>query len=216
MAGRRPTPRTRARHSGRPAADRRRVRLVRWYRVVPAVLLALTLLVVVVVAANPTSLGRYLVHPVRHVEAIEESCERHDVDPLLACAVIQCESGWDEGAVSSAGAIGLMQVTPVAAQTMVLQGIVDPDQWNPDELADAETNIEYGCATLGYLQNNLSSLDEVIAAYNAGIGAVQGWIDDGGSVPEDVEYAETRTYLERVRNAYEGYRKSYPDGITES
>ena len=144
-----------------------------------------------------------------------EAGERHGVDPLLACAVIQCESGWDEDVVSSAGAVGLMQVMPIAAETMVLQGIVDPERWDPDALADPEVNIEYGCATLGYLQDQLSSLDETIAAYNAGLGAVQGWIDEGGSIPEDIEYAETRAYVERVREAYEGYRQSYPDGITE-
>lgn len=210
MAGRRPTPRDVA--PGRAAASGRG-RLARWYRVVPVVLLAVTLVAVVAVAAAPTSLGR-LLHPVRHAEAIEEACARHGVDPLLACAVIQCESGWDEDAVSPAGAVGLMQVMPVAAETMVLQGIVDPGRWDPSELRDPEVNIEYGCATLGYLQGQLSSLDETIAAYNAGIGAVQGWIDEGGSIPEDIEYAETRAYVERVREAYVGYRQSYPDGIT--
>ena len=75
-------------------------------------------------------------------------------------------------------------------------------------------NIEYGCAYLGYLQTHLSSLDEVIAAYNAGIGTVQGWIADGATLPEGIEYAETRAYLERVRAAYEGYQRSYPEGLT--
>ncbi len=213
MAGRRPTPRRDARRAVSRGAGGHE-RLVRWYRVLPVALLAITLVVVVAVATNPTSLGRY-VHPVHHAETIEDACERHGVDPLLACAVIQCESGWDEDVVSSAGAVGLMQVMPIAAETMVLQGIVDPERWDPDALADPEVNIEYGCATLGYLQDQLSSLDETIAAYNAGLGAVQGWIDEGGSIPEDIEYAETRAYVERVREAYEGYRQSYPDGITK-
>lgn len=213
MAGRRPTPRRDARRAVSRGAGGHE-RLVRWYRVLPVALLAITLVVVVAVATNPTSLGRY-VHPVHHAETIEDACERHGVDPLLACAVIQCESGWDEDVVSSAGAVGLMQVMPIAAETMVLQGIVDPERWDPDALADPEVNIEYGCATLGYLQDQLSSLDETIAAYNASLGAVRGWIDEGGSIPEDIEYAETRAYVERVREAYEGYRQSYPDGITK-
>ena len=43
---------------------------------------------------------------------------------------------------------------------------------------------------------------------------MRGWIVEGGSIPEDVEFEETRIYLERVNDAYEGYRQSYPNGIT--
>lgn len=211
MAGRRPTPRGRARAHAR--RERPGARLVRWYRVVPVVLLALTLLLVAVTAANPTGLGR-LLHPVRHAEAIEASCERHDVDPLLACAIIQCESGWDEDARSGAGAVGLMQLMPQTAETLEALGFVDGERWDPADLTDPEVNIEYGCAYLGYLFAHLSSVDEVVAAYNAGMGTVQGWLAEGGSIPEDVEYAETRAYLENVRSAFEGYQQSYPDGIT--
>ena len=211
MAGRRGSAHA---HMRQPVL-RRGERLLRWYRVVPVVLLVLTLAVVVVVGSNPTSLGRYLVYPVHHEEAIEAASERHCVDPLLVCAVIKCESDWDENARSAAGAIGLMQVMPLTAETMAALGYVDADVWDPDALTDPEVNIEYGCAYLGYLQSHLSSLDEVIAAYNAGIGAVQGWIAEGGTIPDDVEFAETRVYLDRVRNAYEGYQGAYPDGIGE-
>lgn len=213
MAGRRGSAPAHA-HMRQPAS-RHGERLLSWYRVVPVVLLALTLLVVAVVASNPTSLGRYLVYPVHHEETIEAASERHDVDPLLVCAIIKCESDWDENAQSSAGAIGLMQVMPLTAETMAALGYVDADAWDPGALTDPEANIEYGCAYLGYLQSHLSSLDEVIAAYNAGIGAVQGWIAEGGTIPDDVEFAETRVYLDRVRNAYEGYQGAYPDGIGE-
>lgn len=212
MAGRRPTPRQGARRET-PRAARGHERLVCWYRVVPVALLALTLLLVGVVAANPTGLGRAL-HPVRHAEAIEASCERHGVDPLLACAVIKCESDWDEDAHSAAGAVGLMQLMPQTSESLSALGVVDAGRWDPEDLTDPEVNIEYGVACLGYLQGQLSSADEVVAAYNAGIGTVQGWLAEGGSIPEDVEYAETRAYLENVRRAYEGYRQSYPNGIT--
>ena len=199
----------------RHAAPRRGERLLRWYRVVPVALLALTLAVVAVVASSPTTLGRLLVYPVHYEDTIEAASEHHGVDPLLACAVIKCESDWDESAHSAAGAIGLMQVMPLTAETMAALGYVDADAWDPNALTDPEVNIEYGCAYLGYLQSHLSSLDEVIAAYNAGIGAVQGWIAEGGTIPDDVEFAETRVYLDRVRNAYEGYQGAYPDGIGE-
>lgn len=212
MAGRRPSPRSRTTHAATGRGEKTE-RLLRWYRVVPLALLVIVLALVVAVASNPTSLGRYLVYPVHHEKAIEAASERHDVDPLLVCAVIKCESDWDEGAMSSAGALGLMQVMPLTAETMAALGYVDESVWAPDDLTSPEVNIEYGCAYLGYLQDHLSGLDEVIAAYNAGIGAVQGWIAEGGTIPDDVEYAETRVYLGRVRDAYEGYQAAYPEGI---
>lgn len=142
------------------------------------------------------------------------SCERHGVDPDLACAVIKCESGWDEDAVSAAGAVGLMQVMPETAASLNSLGIVSKEEYDPVNLAVPEVNIEYGCAYLGYLQDHLSNVSEIVAAYNAGIGTVQGWLSGGGNISEEIEYTETRVYLERVRLAYEGYQRSYPDGIT--
>lgn len=197
----------------RRSARRRPERLARWYRVVPVCLLALSAALLALFAATPTTLARAAFFPVDHADAIRASAERHGVDPLLACAVISCESGWDEGAVSSAGAVGLMQVMPETASSLVGMGLVDGAAYDPAALADPDTNIEFGCAYLGYLQENLSSFDEVIAAYNAGIGAVSSWIAEGGTIPDDVRYAETRAYLQRVRAAYDGYRWSYPDGL---
>lgn len=191
----------------------RDTRFLRWFRVVPLLVLALTLAVSGILAGTPATLTRSFLYPVDHVAAIEGSAARHGVDPTLVCAVIKCESGWDEGAVSSAGAVGLMQVMPSTAESLVDMGLVDASL-DPERLADPDTNIEFGCAYLGFLQRSLSSLDEIVAAYNAGLAAVQGWIADGGTIPDGIEYAETRIYLERVRDAYDGYRESYPDGIS--
>ena len=189
-------------------------RLWRWHRVIPLVLLALTLAFSAGLAAAPLEWVRSVAYPVEHVQTIEDAAARHGVDPDLVCAVIKCESGWDEGAVSHAGAVGLMQVMPATAESLNGLGLVSAADYDPAALADPVVNIEYGCAYLGYLQTHLSSLDEVIAAYNAGIGTVQGWIADGATLPEGIEYAETRAYLERVRAAYEGYQRSYAEGLT--
>lgn len=162
----------------------------------------------------PAPLTRSLFYPVSHATEVEAAARRHGVDPLLVCAVIQCESGWDEGALSPAGAVGLMQVMPETAESLAALGVVDSALFDPADLADPTVNIEYGCAYLSYLQERLDGLNEVIAAYNAGIGSVTRWTAAGGSIPDDIEYAETRLYLERVLAAYEGYQRSYPEGIT--
>lgn len=201
------------------AASRRRrrstaPRFARWFRTLPVIALAVTLVACAFLSGTSTTLTRGIFYPVHYAETVQGSAERHGVDPYLVCAVIECESGWDASAVSAAGAVGLMQVMPDTVTSLVDLGVVDGEAYDPSDLQNPEVNIEYGCAYLGYLQEHLSSEKEVIAAYNAGIGAVQGWLADGGTIPEGIEYAETRTYLERVLSAYEGYRLSYPGGIT--
>lgn len=186
----------------------------RWYRVLPLVAIAVTLAVCLAFDAGPTVLARTFLYPVSHADQIQESADRHGVDARLVCAVIKCESGWDVTATSSAGAVGLMQVMPSTAESLAEMGVVDASAWDPDNLADPATNIEYGSAYLAYLQDNLSSMDEVVAAYNAGIGTVNQWRSEGGDITDNIKYPETSRYLERVSRAYDGYVRCYPDGIT--
>lgn len=205
------------RQDGRPSAGRRgnsgrRPGFLRWYRVVPAVLLVVTLLVCALPHLMPTTVGRSY-YPVSYAQEIEDAAGRYGVDPLLVCAVIKCESGWDSSAVSSVGAQGLMQLMPETAADLVEMGLVDGTAYDATDLTNPTVNIEYGCAYLGFLQKNLSSTQEIIAAYNAGIGTVLSWLEDGGSVPDNISYVETRVYLERVQEAYEGYAQAYPSGI---
>lgn len=207
---------TAARKAGR-RAEKRAVKKARGGRRWPRLLLAAVLLLVAGIVAwelsTPASAANRVIYPVSYAEAIEDSAERHDVDPLLVCAVIRCESGWDASAVSSAGAIGLMQVMQDTADDLASMGLVDGDAYPASDLADPVVNIEYGCAYLGYLQERLSSIEEVVAAYNAGIGAVQSWLASGGTIPDDIAYEETSTYLTRVLEAYAAYERNYPLGI---
>ena len=57
-------------------------------------------------------------------------------------------------------------------------------------------------------------MDEVVAAYNAGIGTVNQWRSDGGDIVDNITYPETSRYLERVNRAYAVYVRCYPEGIT--
>ncbi|WP_322290339.1 lytic transglycosylase domain-containing protein [Paratractidigestivibacter sp.] len=189
-------------------------RFLRWFRVLPMLVLVIALAASATLAASPTTLVAQVFYPVKYAEQIEESSARHGVDPLLVAAVAKCESNWNEAAESGAGAVGLMQVMPTTAAELAERGLVDGAAYDAGDLTDGAVNIEYGCAYLGILQNELSSEDEVICAYNAGLGAVQKWLEECGSVPENVGYSETKYYFERVKAAYEGYQKSYPNGLT--
>ncbi|MGA3125329.1 MAG: lytic transglycosylase domain-containing protein [Candidatus Korobacteraceae bacterium] len=114
---------------------------------------------------------------------IEEAAARHHVDPNLVRALVQVESNFNPGAVSSKGAMGLMQLMPETARKY--------DVSNP---FDAAQNVEAGVRHLkGLLENNKGNVSLSLAAYNAGQAAVE---RNGGIPP----YTETRNYVKRITN----------------
>jgi hypothetical protein len=108
------------------------------------------------------------------------------VSPALALAVIGIESGGRADAVSSAGAVGLMQLIPATAQRFGVTDSTDPVQ-----------NIKGGVAYLDWLMKEFDGDPlMVLAAYNAGEGAVK----RNGGVPP---FAETRAYVPKVLAAWQ-------------
>ena len=194
---------------------RERPRFWRWYRTLPI----LAMLVVVGLSHGlsvmPTSLARRYLFPVSYREAILSSSERHDVDPLLVCAIIKCESNWNASAVSDAGAVGLMQLMPSTSQELADYGLVDVWGYDPSDLTTPETNIEYGCAYLQQLDTLLGSTDEMICAYNAGPGSVEGWLSGGGDISDVIAFPETALYLKRVQESYRSYQMCYDETLSE-
>ena len=196
--------------------DTRNALFWRWYRTLPILLMTTMLALTLVVEVLPIDVVREVFFPVSYAERIDEAAHRHGVDAHLVAAVIRCESGWNETAQSGAGAVGLMQLMPDTAKSVANLGLVDTATYNPNRLTDATTNIEYGTAYLAYLQTQLATDDEVICAYNAGIGAVQGWQEaaGGGSFVDAIAYPETREYLQSVNEAVRQYTKYYPNGLS--
>jgi soluble lytic murein transglycosylase-like protein len=116
---------------------------------------------------------------------VRDAAERHHVDQALVKAVINQESGWNAGAVSRKGAIGLMQLIPGTAQRFGAGNPFDPAQ-------NVEAGTTYLKSLLDRYDNNLSLS---LAAYNAGERAV----DLNGGVPA---YRETQQYVQKVTEAY--------------
>ena len=115
---------------------------------------------------------------------------RYGVDPAFLRAVAQVESHFRADAVSSKGAIGLMQVMPGTGASL---GLSRPAQ----QLREAQTNLEAGARYLKRLQRHFgNNLPLVLAAYNAGEGAV---VKYGNNVPN---YPETKDYVRRVMGVY--------------
>ena len=115
---------------------------------------------------------------------VQTYAAKNNLDPSLVQAVIQTESGGDPKAVSSAGAMGLMQLMPSNVKDA---GITDP--------FDPEQNIAAGTQQLsGLMQQYHGDLDLALAAYNAGPGNVRKY----GGVPP---FEETQNYIRKVRAA---------------
>ncbi|MFO1433063.1 MAG: lytic transglycosylase domain-containing protein [Candidatus Competibacteraceae bacterium] len=126
----------------------------------------------------------------RLLPAIQQVAVTYQLEPALLHAVISAESGYNPQALSKKGARGLMQLMPATARRL---GVSDPD--------DPTDNLQGGARYLRWLLDRFTDLRLALAAYNAGEGAVQRY---GNTLPP---YPETRTYVRRVLDFYDDYRR---------
>lgn len=191
----------------------RRGSFLRWYRVFPLTVVLIFGLVSFAFAFAPLLLFKSM-YPLRYEDEIAASAATHGVDPYLVAAVIRSESSWDPEASSHQGARGLMQLMPETAQDMVAKGLVDGKRYSYENLEDPTVNIEYGCAYLSYLLTYFNgATDRAIAAYNAGMGNVDGWAKQDKLLHNAITFPETQAYLVRVNMAKARYQELYPQAF---
>lgn len=191
----------------------RRSYFLRWYRVLPLTVVLIFGLVSFAFAFAPSLLFKSM-YPLRYEDEITASAATHGVDPYLVAAVIRSESSWDPEASSHQGARGLMQLMPETAQDMVAKGLVDGKRYSYENLEDPNVNIEYGCAYLSYLLTYFNgATDRAIAAYNAGMGNVDGWAKQDKLLHNAITFPETQAYLVRVNMAKARYQELYPQAF---
>ena len=143
-------------------------------------------------------------YPVLYEEIINYH-SNHDFDPYLALAIIRRESRFDPIAISSVGAMGLMQLMPATASQMAeIKNI--PDNW----MFEPGYNIKLGCKYLHWLNARLHKDEVVAAAYNAGPAAAKRWLKQVGSdmdtFIETIGYDQSRDYARWVMGDYYCYR----------
>jgi soluble lytic murein transglycosylase-like protein len=172
-------------------ADRRTGKLVRRV-LVPETVVKPVLVESAVVAARTVSAAS----PATHAPAatagpmIEQISLEQGVDPLLVHALIHVESRYNQYAISPKGAEGLMQLIPSTARQMGVRNSFDTRQ-----------NVEGGVKYLRQLMGQFDDLRHVLAAYNAGPGAVTRW----RGIPP---YAETQDYVHKVGKRYGELRRA--------
>lgn len=140
-------------------------------------------------------------HPnLKKYEALlEQAAREFKLEPALLKAIMAAESGFNPGAVSAKGAIGLMQVMPETAARYGLQA--DKKKSIAQKLTDPKTNIRLGARYLHDLHLLFPQRpDLVLASYNAGEGAVQKY---DNKIPP---YPETRNYVKLVTEFYQMYQ----------
>ena len=162
-------------------------------------------LVIIILAICLLFLGsgyilKNVIFPLKYMNYVEKYSKEYNLDPYFVMAVMKAESNFDEDAKSNKDARGLMQITTSTGKWIAeKQGIIDFDT---NLLLEPEVNIRFG------------DWDLVIAAYNAGRGRVQEWLnsnehsDDGKNLTY-IPFKETDKYVKKVNVYYNIYRSLY-------
>lgn len=165
--------------------------------------------VIVLIAKSVTT--NYL-FPFKHKEAILNYSRQNNLDPCLVLAIIKAESKFNSDARSNKDAVGLMQITEDTAEWVAKK--MELKDYSSDKLYDEEYNIKMGCWYLNNLRDEFNDTNTFIAAYNAGRGNVNDWLNDSkysddGKTLKYIPYDETKQYVDRVNTYYKVYKYLY-------
>jgi soluble lytic murein transglycosylase len=142
-------------------------------------------------------------YPLRYEQIVTAHARNYRLEPALLAAVIYSESKFDAEARSPAGAVGLMQLLPETAQAIAVR--TGGAKFVVADLLDPEINVRYGS---WYLRNLLDKYEDerlALAAYHAGQGNVDAWQEAG----KDIQFPETRAYVDKVQRLKGVYGSAY-------
>lgn len=153
-------------------------------------------------------------YPKKYSEYVELYAKQYEVNSLLVYAIIQAESNFRADSNSKSGAIGLMQVMLSTAKETAeeiedIQSVSVEDLYNPQ--SNIQLGVKYFSLLLKKYQNNIPL---ALAAYNAGMGNVDRWIEEGilkadGTNIENIPYRETNQYVRKIVNSFQIYQQLY-------
>lgn len=162
-----------------------------------------------------------IVFPLPYREQIVAQAGERGVDPYLMAALIRQESLFQPGAVSPAGAVGLMQLLPGTARS--LAGAAGLRRVETASLKQPDVNLRLGSVYLAsLLRTHGDRVEEALMAYNAGMGRLARWrsfpeYGDPDLFLERIPYRETREYVRIIRESASIYAYLYgamePTGV---
>ena len=212
------TQRQRARQAGE-RAPLRRVRAARRRRQRRRTLLAIfasALIVLIALGAwalfglDRIDFSRY---PMTYAPEIRAAAAEFSLDPAYVASVVLAESSFDAEAVSSAGAIGLMQIMPDTGEWIA--GKLEDEPFDVQRLYQPEVNLRYGCWYLRFLLDRYDGdMYTASTAYHQGQGRVDQWLEDpqysqDGRTLTAISSAVTDTYVNRIMESYANYQELY-------
>ena len=155
---------------------------------------------------------KYLFYPLKYKDLIVAQARQSELDPALVAALVRTESSFDPNALSPVGAMGLMQLIPDTGDWIAFRL---KEEFDPEMLYDPEFNLRYGCWYLKFLSGRYDGdVKCIAAAYHAGSGAVDKWLEDeayssDGRTLSEIPYAQTAKYAETILERYEIYKTLY-------
>ena len=134
-------------------------------------------------------------------EALLEAAQQTGLDEALVFGLVRQESRFRADAVSSAGAVGLMQLMPPTAKWVAKQ--LGNTSYRPSQIGDVATNAKFGTYYFKYWLDRFDNLTLLaVAGYNAGPGRAQAWRGgrsiEGAIYAESIPFNETRDYVKKV------------------
>ena len=149
-------------------------------------------------------------HPLKYQEYVEQYADEFGIDKYLLYAFIKTESSFDPQAQSSAGAIGLTQITEETFSWIKLklcpkENIVFEDLYKPD------VSIRFGAYYISRCLDRYSgSIETAAAAYHSGWGTVDKLLaQQGTQTLVEFPYAQMSNYVYKINKAYTSYQEIY-------
>lgn len=171
-------------------------------------------LIAIIVFVAICYIAKQFLYPLKYFDIVKEEAAKNNVDPYLVMAVIKTESNFNKHAVSSKDAKGLMQIMDSTAEDIKSKMNVNIDI---TDIYDENVNISLGCKYISSLIEKYGgNYYLAVCAYNAGMGNVDKWIEQGiitNNLSEyrnvNIPFSQTKDYLYKVIKSYKMYRVLY-------
>lgn len=157
-------------------------------------------------------------YPRHYAELLQDIPDALRVEDSLIFSIMRRESLFELNAVSTSGAIGLMQLMPATANSLARS--MEMTGFNVADVEKPDVNMKLGIRNIRELMQRFrGNTPLAIAAYNAGDTVVRTWIDRHGTKDmdefiENIEYSETRNFVKEVLKSCYYYNHLYPETLS--